>query len=83
MNNHKQREYKEISEALPSAELKPNQRLTLTVKEAAKIIGLSRNATYQACQQGLLPHIRIGRRILIPVKALEKMLAEAGKERGD
>lgn len=59
------------------------QQLTLSVKEAAKALGLSRNSTYQACQEGKIPHITIGRRILIPRAALDKMLAEAGKERGD
>ena len=54
------------------------ERLTYNVDEASKILGLSRNACYLACVTGQLPHLRIGKRILIPRVALEKMLSEAG-----
>ncbi len=39
--------------------------LTLTVSEAAALIGLSESATYDAVGRGDLPAVRIGRRILI------------------
>jgi excisionase family DNA binding protein len=50
------------------------KRETLTVEEAAKRLGIGRNAGYVAAQTGELPTIRIGRRILVPVAALERML---------
>lgn len=52
-----------------------NERLTLTVKEVQKLLGLSRGLVYQAIQSGQIPSIRIGRRVLIPRAALEHILA--------
>ena len=51
---------------------------TLTVPEAAKVLGIGRSAAYEAARIGQIPTIRIGKRILVPVVAMEKMLAEAG-----
>jgi len=53
------------------------QRLTLSVGEAAKCLGLSRGLAYQLAREGKLPTVRFGRRLLVPKKALEKLL-EAG-----
>ena len=39
--------------------------LTMTVSEAAALIGLSESATYDAVGRGEIPAVRIGRRILI------------------
>lgn len=55
-----------------------DEKLTYTVEEAAEALGISRPTAYEAIQTGDIPHIRIGRRILIPRAALEKMLLEAG-----
>ncbi|MFC1945973.1 helix-turn-helix domain-containing protein [Chloroflexota bacterium] len=54
---------------------KITERLTLTVDEAAQALGLSRNSCYQAVETKAIPSIRIGKRILIPRFALEKLLA--------
>ena len=51
------------------------EKLTLTVSEAAQALGLSRNSCYQAVETGTLPSLRIGKRILIPRFALERLLA--------
>lgn len=53
------------------------QRLTLTVEEAAIRLGISRPTAYEAVKSGALPHIKLGRRILVPVQALERMLNQA------
>ena len=50
------------------------QKYVLSVEYAGKRLGLSRPSAYQAVKRGELPVIRIGRRILVPVVALEKML---------
>ena len=52
---------------------KKAEKLTMTVNEAALALGLSRNSCYQAVETGSIP--RIGKRILIPRYALEKLLA--------
>ena len=46
----------------------------LTVEEAGKWLGIGRSAAYDAIQRNELPHIRIGRRIVVPIKQLERML---------
>lgn len=53
------------------------KRLTLTVPEAARKLGIGKNAAYEAARVGMIPSIRIGKRVLIPVAALERMLSRA------
>jgi excisionase family DNA binding protein len=50
------------------------ERLTMTVEEAAVALGISRAFAYEAVRRGEIPAITIGRRKLIPRAALEKML---------
>lgn len=50
-------------------------RKTMTIPEAAKVLGIGRNQGYEAATRGDIPTIRIGKRVLVPVAALEKMLA--------
>lgn len=57
---------------------KPEDRLVYTVEEAANLLGISRSFAYEAVQKGLVPSMRIGRRILVPKAALERFLAAAG-----
>jgi excisionase family DNA binding protein len=49
--------------------------MTLTVEEAARILGISRNSAFRAVQRGQLPSMRIGRRILVPRVLLTEMIA--------
>jgi excisionase family DNA binding protein len=56
---------------------KPVERLTLTVEEAAESLGISRAFAYEAVARGEIPCIRIGRRVLIPKIALDKLLESA------
>lgn len=56
-----------------------DERLTVTVKEAAKALGCSHVSLYAAIKKGEFTQIiRIGHRIVIPVAALEKLLSTAG-----
>ena len=54
------------------------ETLTLTVLQTAKLLRLSKNGVYEAVARGQVPSIRIGRRVLIPRLALERMLEAAG-----
>jgi excisionase family DNA binding protein len=56
------------------------QKATLTVDEAALILGVSRNSAYQAARTGELPTIKIGKRLLVPRIAFEKMFEGAGQK---
>jgi excisionase family DNA binding protein len=50
-------------------------RRVVTVGEAAAILQISRGAAYHAAKTKELPTIRIGRHLLVPLAALERMLA--------
>ena len=49
-------------------------RPVLTVSQTAELLGLGRNAAYDAVARGDIPSIRIGRRLLVPKAALENLL---------
>lgn len=57
--------------------MKGEGRLTISVSEAAKRLGIGRNQAYEAARVGELPAIKIGRRLLVPVAAFERMLLMA------
>jgi excisionase family DNA binding protein len=52
-------------------------RSTLSVEEAADVLGLSRAGAYAAANAGELPVVRVGRRLVVPRFALEKLLLSA------
>ena len=47
----------------------------LNVAETARFLRLGRNAAYEAIRRREIPSIRIGRRLLVPRQALERLLA--------
>lgn len=49
-------------------------KLTITVTEAAELLGVGRDQAYAAVKSGDLPSLKLGRRILIPVAPLLKTL---------
>lgn len=49
--------------------------LTLTVTECAKRLGIGRNSAYEAVSRGEIPVIRVGKRLLVPKAALERLLS--------
>ena len=53
-----------------------SEKLTMTIPQAASLLGISRNAGYKAARRGELPTLVIGRRILVPKAAFMRMLAE-------
>ena len=53
------------------------QRMTCTIPEAGELIGLGRAAAYEAVRRGDIPSIRLGRRIVVPLAALERLLGAA------
>jgi excisionase family DNA binding protein len=55
----------------------PTECQTLKIEEAAKILGISRNTAYEAVKSGQVPIVKIGRRLLVPRAALERMLETA------
>ena len=49
-------------------------RLTWTIPEAAKLLGISKDSAYEAAHRGELPVQVIGRRVLVPRVALLRLL---------
>lgn len=49
--------------------------LLLPVREAARRLGLDRDSTYALIHGGKLRVVRVGRRLLIPVRELEAFVA--------
>ena len=45
----------------------------------SKILGIGRNTAYEAVKKGEIPSVKVGRRILVPSKALDKWLESGGK----
>lgn len=58
------------SNALPALE----GRLTCTVEEAAVVLGIGRGAAYRAVRRNEIPHLTLGRRVLVKVPALLELL---------
>ncbi len=57
---------------------KPDEgRLVWTVEEAARLLGISRAHAYELVARGELPHLRFGRRVVVPKLAIETLLARA------
>jgi excisionase family DNA binding protein len=61
------------AEALPAV---------LTMDEAAVLLRIGRNSAYEAARRGEIPTIRLGRRLLVPRVALERLLEQACADPG-
>ncbi len=42
------------------------ERLTLNIEEAAELLGIGREKTRLLCNAGVIPSLRLGRRLIIP-----------------
>ncbi len=54
-----------------------HERMTLSIDEAAAMLGISRAHAYELVRRGELPRLRLGRRVVIPRKALEEYVEDA------
>ena len=50
--------------------------------DLARMLGISRNGVYTALRNGKIPHIRIGRRFVIPKAAVESWFQSIGRQSG-
>ena len=51
------------------------ETLTMTVPEAARLIGVSDSAAYEAAARGDIPAVKIGRRVLVKRDAFLAMFS--------
>ena len=59
------------------------QGATISVDEAWAILGkdnISRASVYAAIRRGEIPHLKLGKRLLVPRYAFERWLETAGRE---
>jgi hypothetical protein len=55
---------------------------TISVPDAGRrYFDLSRDGSYDAAKRGDIPTIRVGRKLRVPVAAMERKLSEAGKSK--
>lgn len=50
------------------------ERATYTIEESARRLGIGRNQAYEAAHRGEIPTIRIGKRLLVPRAAFDRLL---------
>ncbi len=55
------------------------EREVLTIAQAAQALGIGRNLAYELARQGRLPALRLGRRLVVPRAALERLLEEVAR----
>lgn len=54
------------------------ERATVTIEEAAQILGIGRASAYEAARTGQIPTLRLGaKRLVVPKRALERLLERA------
>jgi len=63
-------------ELMLDSQTSSDQRLVWSVEEAGCLLGISRAHAYELVARGELPHLRLGRRLVVPKRALEAMLSE-------
>jgi excisionase family DNA binding protein len=44
------------------------------VEEAGRLLGISRSLAYELVNRGDIPSVRLGRRIVVPLRALDRLL---------
>jgi excisionase family DNA binding protein len=47
---------------------------TMSITEAAETLGIGRTLAYELARTGELPTIRLGRRLVVPRRALQRLL---------
>lgn len=50
------------------------ERRTLSVEEAGRRLGVGRGLAYELARRGEIPSLRLGRRLVVPVAALDRLL---------
>lgn len=57
------------------------EKLLLKPTEAAEAIGLGRSKTYQLISSGIIPSVRIGKSVRVPIAALRNWIEQQLQEK--
>jgi excisionase family DNA binding protein len=71
-----------VQDHLSQFELKGDamEKMLLKPTEAAEVIGLGRSKTYELISKGLIPSVRIGKSVRVPVAALRNWVEQQLRE---
>lgn len=58
-----------------------DERLLLTVEEAARRLGIGRTLAWRLIQERQLPSVRVGRCVRVPVRELEAWVEEQRQDK--
>lgn len=53
---------------------------TMTVTQTATVLGISRSSAYECVRRGVIPSLRLGRRIVVPTTAIDALLGSVSRE---
>jgi excisionase family DNA binding protein len=59
---------------MAAATTRKTKPATISVEEAGRRLGVGRNSAYEAAHRGEIPVIKIGKRLLVPRAAFDRML---------
>jgi excisionase family DNA binding protein len=57
--------------------------LAMKPREAAKALGISERLLWEWTNQGIIPHVRLGKRIVYPVDSLREWLRRQAQKNAD
>ena len=60
-----------------------NAPLLISISQAGQLLGIGRGLAYQLAQEGKLPTIRLGRRVLVSRQQLEAWIEQEVSDNGD
>ena len=55
---------------------------TISALEAGRLLGVSRNVAYRLIHEGTIPALRLGKKLRVPLEALDEMLRHPERLRG-
>ncbi|HYK89795.1 MAG TPA: helix-turn-helix domain-containing protein [Acidobacteriota bacterium] len=58
------------------AKQKSEKQKTYSIAEVGEMLGIGKNAAYNAAHRGEIPTLKIGGRILVPKVALDRLLEQ-------
>ena len=70
--------HKNLDNEIAQIDMSPGTKQTLTVSEAAEILGVSKPMVYSLIRDGSIPAINVGKKILIPKLVLSVWLKNGG-----